>query len=266
MKDYSLAENFNQHFQIQLANTDELKEEVFKIRYGVYSHELGWEAKNDLKMEIDECDDYAYHCLLKHRRTGSYAGCVRLITPPAHDPDLQLPFEKNFLETARPHIIDSTQLPRGSFGEISRLAVLAKFRRREKESNKPFIISKMGKCTTFTEEEHRSFPNIATGLYLASVSLSDISNHQSLFVIMENRLHRSLVRIGLKFVKVGDTVDYRGKRAMYHLPREGFSADLKPELKELYDHITNELLAQQFVVPFTNSVCHMNLSSVVKGV
>lgn len=257
MRDYSIAENFNQHFKIQLANTKELKEEVFKIRYGVYSHELGWEAKNNLQMEVDECDDYAYHCLLKHRRTDTYAGCVRLIIPPAHEPELQLPFEKNFLQSVRTDIIDSTKLPRGSFGEISRLAVLASFRRRKAEKKTPYILNEIEPKITFTEEEHRNFPNIAIGLYLASVSLSDICNHQDLFVMMEKRLHRSLFRIGLQFEKVGDTIDYHGKRAMYHLPRERFSAELKPELKELYDYISAELLSQQYVVPFTNSACRL---------
>lgn len=253
MKDDSIAKNFNQHFHIQLANTKELKYEVFKIRYGVYSHELGWEAKNNLKMEIDECDDYAYHCLLKHRRTDTYAGCVRLITPPIHEPEVQLPFEKNCLQSARTELIDFTQLPRGSFGEISRLAVLASFRRRKKENQKPFVINDMESATTFTEEEHRNFPNIAIGLYLASVTLAEICNHQGLFVMMEQRLNRSLSRIGLQFQQVSDTIDYRGKRAMFHLPRDGFSANLKPELKELYDFINAEFLSQKFVVPYADA-------------
>ncbi|ASP48001.1 PEP-CTERM/exosortase system-associated acyltransferase [Cognaticolwellia beringensis] len=253
----SIAENFNQHFHIQFANTKELKEEAFKIRYGVYSHELGWEAKNNLQMEIDECDDYAYHCLLKHRRTGTYAGCVRLIIPPIHEPELQLPFEKNFLHSARTDIIDSTKLARGSFGEISRLAVLSSFRRRKSENRKPFVMNDIEPEITFTEEEHRNFPNIAIGLYLASVTLSEICNHQDLFVIMEKRLHRGLFRIGLQFEKVGDTIDYHGKRAMYHLPREKFSANLKPELKELYDSISAELLLQQYIVPFSNAGCRL---------
>lgn len=253
MSDYSIAKHFDQYFQIQFANTKELRQEAFKIRYGVYSHELGWEPENALEMETDECDDYSYHCLLKHRRTGIFAGCVRLVIPPFTEPNLQLPFERSCLESARTEIIDSTQLPRGSFGEISRLAVLSSFRRREKENRKPFIINDMDPNTVFTEEEQRNFPNIAIGLYLASVSLAEICNHQGMFVMMEPRLNRCLSRIGLKFQQVGDTMNYHGKRAMFHLAREGFSSNLTPELKELYDIINKELLGQLFLVPFCNS-------------
>ena len=125
MSDYSIAKHFDQYFQVQFANTKELRQEAFKIRYGVYSHELGWEPKNHLELETDECDDYAYHCLLKHRRTGVYAGCVRLVIPPFDKQNLQLPFERSCLQSARTDVIDSTKLSRGSFGEISRLAVLS---------------------------------------------------------------------------------------------------------------------------------------------
>ena len=253
MNDYSIAKHFNKYFQVQFANTKELRQEAFKIRYGVYSHELGWEAKNKLEMETDECDDYAYHCLLKHRRTNTYAGCVRLVIPPFNEPDLQLPFEKNCLQSARKDIIDSTLLPRGSFGEISRLAVLSSFRRRQAEKNKPFVLNEMDPKTIFTEDEQRNFPNIAIGLYLASVSLAEICNHKGMFVMMEPRLNRCLSRVGLKFQQVGDTMEYHGKRAMFHLDRHDFNVNLTPELKELYDIINAELLQQLFLVPFANS-------------
>jgi len=253
MSDYSIAKHFDQYFQIQFANTKELRQEAFKIRYGVYSHELGWEPENALEMETDKYDDYSYHCLLKHRRTGVFAGCVRLVIPPVNEPNLQLPFEQNCLSSARKEIIDSTQLTRGSFGEISRLAVLSSFRRREREKDKPFTINDMNPKTVFTEDEQRNFPNIAIGLYLAAVALADICNHQRMFVMMEPRLNRYLSRIGLQFQQVGDPMEYHGKRAMFHLARGGYSSNLTPELKELYDIISKELLGQLFLVPFCNS-------------
>ncbi|MGB1262287.1 MAG: PEP-CTERM/exosortase system-associated acyltransferase [Cognaticolwellia sp.] len=253
MSDYSITRHFNQYFQIQFADTKALRQEAFKIRYGVYSHELGWEPENSLGMETDECDDYAYHCLLQHRRTGVYAGCVRLVIPPYHEPNLQLPFERNCLQSARTDIVDSTKLPRGSFGEISRLAVLSSFRRRATEKRKPYVINSMDPSIVFTEDEQRNFPNIAIGLYLASVSLAEICNHRGVFVMMDPRLNRTLCRIGLQFQQVGDPMDYHGKRAMFHLTRDNFSSNLTSELKELYDTINTELLNQLFLVPFSNS-------------
>ncbi|MDX2367880.1 MAG: PEP-CTERM/exosortase system-associated acyltransferase [Colwellia sp.] len=253
MSQYSIADNFNQYFKIRFASSKDLRQEAFKIRYSVYSRELGWEPENELEMETDECDDFTYHCLLEHRRTGVYAGCVRLVIPPVTQPDLLLPFEKNCLHTAHTHVVDSTTLPRGSFGEISRLAVISSFRRREKEKNMPFVINDIDHSTVFSEDERRNFPNIAMGLYLGAISLADICNHSGTFVMMESRLHRRLNRLGLPFVQVGDEMDYHGKRAMFHLAKKGFSSELSPELKELYDIIYQELYQQISLVPFTNA-------------
>ncbi|WP_448212672.1 PEP-CTERM/exosortase system-associated acyltransferase [Colwellia sp. MEBiC06753] len=252
MAEYSIAQNFSQYFQIRFANTKELRQEAFKIRYGVYAAELGWEPPNDSEMETDECDDYSYHCLLEHKRTGAYAGCVRLVIPPATQPQLKLPFEAHCLDSARVDIIDSTNLPRGSFGEISRLAVLASFRRREKEKNQPFVLKEVNPQTIYSEEERRNFPNIAMGLYLAAVALADICNHQGMFVMMEPRLNRRLTRFGLPFIQCGDEMNYHGLRAMFYLQRSGFNAELSEELLELYQIIYNDLRAQLFLVPFAN--------------
>lgn len=253
MSNYSVASNFAQYFQIKFADTKALRQEAFKIRYGVYASELGWEPLNELEMETDECDDYAFHCLLEHKRTGVYAGCVRLVIPPVTNSSLPLPFEKNCLQSARKEVIDSTALPRGSFGEISRLAVLADFRRREKETKTPFVIKDVNPKTIYSEDERRNFPNIAMGLYLAAVSLSDICNHKGMFVMMEPRLNRRLTRFGLPFVQCGDEMDYHGKRAMFYLERAGFNSELTPELLELYNIINNDLMAQLNLIPFTDA-------------
>jgi N-acyl amino acid synthase of PEP-CTERM/exosortase system len=250
MSEYTIASHFNKFFQIKFANTKELEEEAFKIRYRVYSQELGWEPENESKMETDECDEYSFHCLLRHRRTGVFAGCVRLVIPPVENPDLQLPFESNCLQSARTEVIDSTKLERGCFGEISRLAVLSSFRRREREKNTPFIINNVNPATVYSEDERRNFPNIAVGLYLSAVALADICNHSGMFVMMEPRLNKRLTRFGLPFVQVGDEMDYHGKRAMFHLPREGFKSGLTIELKEFYDIIFNVLKSQVPLIPY----------------
>lgn len=252
MGEYSIAKNFNQFFQIKFADTKLLREEAFKIRYGVYCDELGWEPENVLQMETDDCDDYAYHCLIKHKRTGVYAGCVRLVIPPVQIPDLALPFEKNCLHSARKEVLDSTKLTRGSFGEISRLAVLTSFRRRKREKKAPFIINAVNSGTIYTEEEHRHFPNIAMGLYIAAVALADICNHVGSFVMMEPKLNRRLKRFGLPFEQIGDEIDYHGMRAMFFLSRNNFCSQLTPELKELYLQIYNDLVKQVFLLPHTD--------------
>ncbi len=252
MNEYSIADNFNQYFKVKFANSKVLRQEAFKIRYNVYSQELGWEPTNQLAMETDEYDDYSYHCLLEHRRTGTFAGCVRLVIPPPLTPNLLLPFEKNCLHTAHHQVVDTTIPNRGSFAEISRLAVLSSFRRREKEKNTPFVLQAIDPTTVYSEEERRNFPNIAMGLYLAAVSLADICQHSAMFVMMEPRLNRRLKRFGLPFLQVGDEMNYHGQRAMFYLAKKDFSASLTHELKRLYDIIHSDLLQQINLIPFTN--------------
>lgn len=252
MSTFSIADNFSQFFSVKFANTKELRQEAYKIRYGVYSKELGWEPSNEKEMETDEYDYCSYHCLLEHKRTQTYAGCIRLVIPPAADPKLQLPFEKNCGHSARTEIIDSTKLPRGSFGELSRLAVLESFRRRDKEKNVPYVLKEIDVKTVYTEDERRNFPNIAMGLYLAGVALAEILNHQSIFVMMEPRLNRRLKRFGLPFLQVGDVIDYHGNRAMFNLPRNDFNSQLTKEMAEFYSLIHDELYEQIFLLPHTD--------------
>lgn len=251
MSNYSIAENFGQYFSVKFANTKALRQNAFKIRYNVYSEELGWEPSNDDKMETDEYDNCAYHCLLEHKRTKTYAGCIRLIIPPVVEPNFKLPFEKNCMQSARTDVLDPTQLPRGSFGEVSRLAVPSAFRRREKEKNTPYVINDVDEKTIFTEAERRNFPNIAMGLYLAGLALAEICNHQNIFVMMEPKLNRRLQRFGLPFVQVGDVMDYHGPRAMFNLNRKDYHTKLSDEMHQLYQMIYDELYSQLLLIPFT---------------
>lgn len=251
MSKLSIAENFNQYFAIKFAKTSELRREAFKIRYGVYSSELGWEPVNDDEMETDEYDFCSYHCLLEHKRTSTFAGCIRLVIPPPSEPKLALPFEKNCLDSAREDVYPK-DLPRGSFGEISRLAVLASFRRRENETKAPFVLKNVDPNTVYSEAERRNFPNIAMGLYLAGIALAKLCNHEGIFVMMEPRLNRCLQRFGLPFTQVGDETDYHGNRAMFYLKNDDFTKGLTEEMMEFYHVIYNDLKKQIYLLPHTD--------------
>ena len=203
-------------------------------------------------METDECDEYSFHCVLEHRRTNAFAGCIRLVIPPANNPQLKLPFEESCLDSAIPDTVDTQTLPRGGFGEISRLAVLSDFRRREQEKNTPYVLNSVNPDKVFTEVERRNFPNIAMGLYLSGLALAEICNHVGIMVMMEPRLNRRLQRFGLPFEQIGEETDYHGRRAMFYLSRENFHRELTDQIKALYEIIYNDLKKQMFFIPYTN--------------
>jgi len=249
----TLAENFNQYFEVKFASTQALRCESFKIRHEVYCEELGWEPQRDNRMEMDECDDYSFALLLVHKRTGQYAGTARLVIPPPSEPTLKLPFEKHVLDRIETNLVDFDALPRGSFSEISRLAVPEAFRRRLGEKNVPFVVNDLNPVSdVFSEEERRNFPNIAIGLYLGIIAFADLCNHDSMYVVVEPRLKKRLERLGFLFEQLGEELDYHGTRALYYLPRAKFIAHLNPEIFELYKLLRKQLETQLFLYPYHN--------------
>ena len=206
---------FTSRFHIVIANTHKLREEVYKIRYKVYCQELNYEREEDFPdgMEHDIYDQRSIHCLLKHRSTQLYAGCVRLILTDPYNEDATLPLEKVCRRQLQLDI-----LPRYAFGEVSRLAVTAEFRKRQGETQTGPSLS--AGASEFSEEERRFFPLIAPSLYLAATSLALEVGLDRVFALMEPRLARHLRRFGIKFQQTGDFVEFHGQRGIYQVVRD----------------------------------------------
>ncbi|MBZ9611756.1 PEP-CTERM/exosortase system-associated acyltransferase [Rheinheimera maricola] len=247
----SLAENFNLYFEIKFAGSTILREESFRIRHAVYCDELGWEPRRENGMETDECDDYAFALLLLHKRTGQYAGTARLVIPPPDKPDSKLPFESHCMESVNSELIDLSEFRRGSFSEISRLAVPEAFRRRLGEKNIPYVVNEINLDNdVFSEEERRNFPNIAIGLYLSIIALTQMCHHRAMFVVVEPRLKKRLERLGLAFEQIGEEMDYHGTRALFYLPEHKFTSALNPEVLELFHLLKQQLAPQLLLYPY----------------
>lgn len=238
----SLAQHFDQYFCVELAISN--RNDAFRIRHEVYAKELGWEPTNDAGLEQDEYDDHAFHLLLLHRRSGKYAGCVRLVTQPNSFPDHLLPFEAHCSSALRKEPIDVATLTRGSFGEISRLAVPSFFRRRPGEQNKPFSMGDFDPKHELTESELRAVPNIAIGLYLGSLALASILEHNYAFALMEPRLCKRLARLGILFDAISDEIEWRGTRVVYAIDINKLEENFDTKILEFYILVKNELMTQ----------------------
>lgn len=237
-----LAENFKSYFRIVYANTDVLLKQVYKIRYDVFCEELRLEENCPQDVEKDECDAYSYHFLLQHVHTSAYAGTVRFVLPPASRPDLLMPIEKYCSHAIDREIVDPSQLRRGTFGEVSRLAVPARFRKRAGESGVSHTVE--SPANSAGNKEKRLFPYISVGLYLASAACGILHNLDCSFVMIEPRLAIALRRVGIRFQKVGDVIDYHGLRAPHYIDREMLLNHLKPEVAGLFEHIREEISEQ----------------------
>lgn len=241
MNTASIAENFDKYFRIIVADSEELKQASYRIRHQVYSEELGWEPLSENGLESDVHEEYAYSLLLEHKRTGTFAGTVRYIVP--QNQNQLMPIERHLLDSLDTSILDISQLQRGEFGEVSRMAVPNSFRRRINEQNLPFVFYDAN-GDAFSEEERRNFPNIAMGLYLGAVCLAKLLNHQHTFLLLEPRLRKRIKRLGLDFQPLGQAVDFHGIRCVYFLTREHFIDNLNAEIGALQALLEKQIRQQ----------------------
>lgn len=234
----TISEHFSQYLQPQLADTEQLRHEVYKLRHHVYCEELHFE---DVKETHEECDDFdarAIHCFVRHLNSGAMAGTVRLITS-AVDTEL-LPIEQYCS-----HALTDEQLHPRDFGrheicEISRLAVPAAFRKREVDK---FAGAATGAINEkqYSETELRCFPYIAVCLYLSAAAMSLKTKRFHVFVMMEPRLARSLSFVGIMFKQLGDTIEFHGKRAPYYVDSRELRRTLSPGYLKLLQAIEKSL-------------------------
>jgi len=234
------TQSFIKYFKLIYANSAELMSEVHKIRYDVFCTELELEKGCPPDVEADDFDPYSYHYLLQHRASKKFAGTIRMVLPPADRPELKTPIEKFCFDAIDLSILDITKLPRGSFAEVSRLAVPASFRKRAGESGKPYIIRNEKKADP-SSDNRSNFPHIAIGLYLAAASLFTLKQLNYIFVMVEPRLARSLKRVGLYFEQMGAVIDYHGQRAPFYITPQMLDEHLKPNLKTLYQYIKDQV-------------------------
>ena len=104
----SIYDAFQEFFEIVHANTDELKKEVFKLRFQVYCLEIDVYNPEEFpeNMESDEYDSHSVHYLVKHRKSGEYAATTRLILPNTTDFSALFPLEKH-CAIDKPEIINA---------------------------------------------------------------------------------------------------------------------------------------------------------------
>ena len=240
MESRPIAQSFGQYFYVRLADTPQLRDEVYRIRYQVYCEEFGYEplASFPDRRESDDFDARSLHCLVVHRSSGRPAGCVRLVQTDSRDPGAVLPFEKNCGNSLYREQLARLGLPRSSLCEISRLAVARSFRARAGEDASRFGAVPQPK---FTESEQRVFPYVAVSLYLAATVLTEMTNRRNVFAMMEPFLPRLLNRVGIRFQQMGEVIDYHGHRAAYFITTDSALEGMKPELRDLYRTVRDDV-------------------------
>jgi N-acyl amino acid synthase of PEP-CTERM/exosortase system len=229
--------SFSQYFQVVPAWSEDLKEEAYRIRHQVYCEDLGWEPVRADRRELDEYDVHSLQLLIRAVATGSFIGCVRLIRTDPDTPDQPLPFEKACVTALDRKLCDPSHLPRDQIAEVSRLAIVAPYRRRKGEAN--LAMSQMQE--DFGTPEQPRFPYAPVALYLAALELARLQGITTAFTFTERRLAAHFGRLGVKITAIGSPVEHRGARIPSMMDVNGIIGHLPRAFRPLYRVIAEEV-------------------------
>jgi N-acyl amino acid synthase of PEP-CTERM/exosortase system len=235
----NLGEGFKKHFEAVPALTPELKDHVYRIRHSVYCEELKFEPVRTDGRETDEYDAHSLYCLLRNVRNGEFVGCVRLITARPGDPSYLLPFEKSCQATIDRTIVDPQKVPRETIGEVSRLAVLRKYRKRQGEAE-----NAVGLTNAFGDIKRPRFPYIPVGLYIGIIELALRHGINTIFVLTEPRLAAHFARLGVHVKQIGAPVEHRGLRIPSVMDCQSIVDGLSFVTRPLYRAIADDIAHQ----------------------
>jgi N-acyl amino acid synthase of PEP-CTERM/exosortase system len=207
-----LHKHFKKYFKVVPATTPQLVNEALRIRHEVYCEELGWEPESETGLEMDAYDENALHCLLMAVNSQRYIGCVRIVLPNTLDLNHSLPLQdlcKNSLYPGHP---DLDAMARSEVAEVSRLAIVADFRRRKNERGNPVSLNLEHDGSI---QGRRRFPYIPVGLYIGMLELASFYGVKTLYLVTERMLATHFSRLGGNLTPVGEFVEHRGKRRPY---------------------------------------------------
>lgn len=205
---------FNSVFNIELATSPELIDEVFAVRYQVYCVDRPFEDPNCFvdKREHDAYDHRSAHALIRHRITGDSVATVRLVTAGDNPEQGDFPMEGpciHRMDHSAQHAF--AEAHRSQVAEISRMAVSREFRRRLNEDQSVSGVSDFA-CYSDSENGKRALPYISLGLFAAILQMSVKKGITHWMAVMEPSQLRLLGRFGVQFDHVGPVLEYHGLR------------------------------------------------------
>lgn len=206
---------FNKYFEMIPAISDELKHEVYKLRYQVYSTENGDKTgfKNFIDhsegIEFDEYDSHSSHYLIRHRGLGIYMATTRLILPDANNREKPFPIEK-YSQIDNVNLLKT--MPRHNLAELSRFCVSKEFRSRKNEQQLLTTNDAIASEVIFAQEEKRSSSHLTLALFACAIKMSSENNIHYWYAFMEPALMRVFSTLGIHFVGIGPLANHYGLR------------------------------------------------------
>jgi N-acyl amino acid synthase of PEP-CTERM/exosortase system len=226
-----LGDSFGKYFDVVSADTPELLDQVYALRYHVYCVENKFEDPDQHPdgREMDSYDTRANHIALIYRPARQMVGTVRLILT-AGSETAALPIDEVLTSAYRSELACHNRL---QLAEISRYAVSRSFRRRRGERE----FADIG----WSEDSRRLLPHITLGLMGGVLELTNIYNIKLLCACMRPALLRLLAQFGLTFTPVGPLVEYHGLRQPCIADRESLLRGLRAHRPDFYDVVRSSM-------------------------
>ena len=228
----SLFGLYDSMFEGVIADSEDLVDECYKLRYQVYCVEHPFEEPDATKGEYerDEYDGHSIHALLRHRETGEFIGTVRLIMG-AKDSPKRMPIMDVCEEN---HIFLPDAIAKTPSVEISRFCISKDFRRRITDSMY---------STAYTKRElvavrNRVIPFMALGLMSMTFKLCRAHNIHQAYAVMEPSLIRLLSKLGIYFKPIGEPVEYHGVRQVTYITNHELFESLSNERPDVLELMT----------------------------
>ncbi len=188
------------HFEEVLPGTDGF-DDYQEARYDVFCEELGRVEptgqfnRRGHPIETDRYDEHSRHFIARHKQSGIVAGFMRVIMP---NPLGLNVFDRYTINEPLPYGVHLDQI-----GEISRLAVTPRFRRRHEDEGKPVQGDPETEMRGRPEGMRQHQPELVLGLYREVYHLCQNAGVDYCVAAMDRRFSRLLNTLGFPFVAVG---------------------------------------------------------------
>jgi N-acyl amino acid synthase of PEP-CTERM/exosortase system len=201
-------------FHFLKVDSEDLRKETYRLRYEIYVKEFGFENPEDHPggIETDEYEPYSIH--FAALKNDEVIGTIRLV----------LYSEKGFpIEHAVRLKRNGASPPPDRIGEISRLAISHRFRRRSGDGPygvESYLVESEGGILPESGPppevmNKRKNPVIVMGLYQAMYHEAKKKGLLQWYMITEEKIFKSLKKFGFMFRQVGEPVEYHGLRIPY---------------------------------------------------
>jgi N-acyl amino acid synthase of PEP-CTERM/exosortase system len=231
---------YSKHFEIIRADTQDLKELAYLLRFQVYVQEHGFEKAEDHPgdREKDEYDDRSMHILLRHRSSGIIVGTARMVLPNKDDLTDSFPVQA---VSSHPMMQDAEIAAHAT--EFSRLAI-------SRERLKHCHVGSRNSNSKISQMLAKQLtPYLSVGLIAGVFEISAENGYPTVLAIMEPFMVRNLGRIGLDLPFVDTPVEYHGLRHPCAIPSlHDICAAMKKKDRAAWEIVTNKGRTQELAL------------------